>query len=159
MLNVYPLCLHSIFVQVEENSSPYLQGLYGVNIILQMWRREGVGIYFTTKNWLVTKCGRKSDEKRNSELYCAVWLVGFVFTSLSRAWVIYRDDTETRMVPSGLSVAEGPNTAFHNAAHLFSDLRNPLMWIKRRLKPASFYLGAGKIRQSSSNFSELFSVE
>ena len=61
-----------------------------------------------------------------------------------RNWVLrrfqqlrsYRDEIETRnreeipyssrIVPRGLSVADGPEAILHNAAHLYSDQANPL---------------------------------
>ena len=52
---------------------------------------------------------------------------------------LYSDNIETwnweqipfslRIVPRGLSVAEGPKTVLHNRpAHLYIDLTNPLLW-------------------------------
>ena len=64
----------------------------------------------------------------------------------------HHDDIETRnreelpfsscIVPGGLIVAEAPQTAFRNAARLYSDKGNPLIGIRWRLEPVTSRLAA-----------------
>ena len=56
----------------------------------------------------------------------------------------------SRIVPSGLSVEEGPYTALHNTAHLYSDQANRLKGIQRRLKPAESGIVNIRPRQNPS---------
>ena len=49
-----------------------------------------------------------------------------------------RDSFSSRIVPRGLSVAEGPKTAPHNAAHLYrKEPRSTRLGIQQRLDPAN----------------------
>ena len=47
----------------------------------------------------------------------------------------------SRIVPRGLSVAGGPQTALHNATHLYSDQANLLEWMQRESRTCKLLLG------------------
>ena len=68
---------------------------------------------------------------------------GIGFTPLSTAWVIWRTRNQekiafsSRLLPGGCLVAEGPEPALHNAAHVYSEQADPRIGIQRTLEPAN----------------------
>ena len=65
---------------------------------------------------------------------------GMGFTSLE-TWKREEIPYSSRIVPWGLSVAGGPQTALHNATHLYSDQANLLEWLQRESRTCKLLLG------------------